>query len=556
MDPEETNHHRNMSSYENSSQLDLASCISLCEFASHFSRTPFLPEGLFILESFSHLLSFRFRNPDPMPMVGILGTASSGKSTLFNQIAGFSISKVTPIPHETTGPIMFGPDRIRSLLQDPSLFRPILRDLQFTVVPAGGLSGQPSMGCCVTSQQRPDFPCILMDLPDVGTLDSREENHVALRILPWLDRVLLVVTEESFAQNDHHQLLDILNLIHPDRARPEVFLVMNRVHRVTRNEEFSVRMEAVRALWPNAPIVPLCFLESQDSFPVESLKALTDESHPRVTRMLCSAHHRLTRNLLKQIQVECANREREHRRLQDLIEQELHEACRFRKAFLSQPFQERLDTYNPWRNPFRGIADLWTSRPSEDPMRVDLLDGSTVVTYVVQEAENLRRKALLHRKQRLGLIPDTPPPELSQDEKQSLALLVTDQVALLNRKARQDMEILLAALRERQGLKNPVWGTLAGTASLLFLLDLAIPTVGTMGTLLASGTLSALGWGGMITSDLMRRIKSSRWREEAERQIRTCMEESIDEYVHLLENEDNLLYEWKERWQEWIERNS
>ena len=67
-----------------------------------------------------------------------------------------------------------------------------------------------------------------MDLPDIGTVDSREERQVALRMLPWLDRIVLLVTEETFAQEEHEDVAQALRNLRPERARADLFVVLNR----------------------------------------------------------------------------------------------------------------------------------------------------------------------------------------------------------------------------------------------------------------------------------------------------------------------------------------
>jgi hypothetical protein len=86
-----------------------------------------------------------------------------------------------------------------------------------------GLSGAPDSAVVVPAWPRGESPFILVDLPDVGTVESRQERRVALRMLPWLDRVILLVTEESFAQAEHETIAQWLGSIHPERARSELF---------------------------------------------------------------------------------------------------------------------------------------------------------------------------------------------------------------------------------------------------------------------------------------------------------------------------------------------
>ena len=50
-------------------------------------------------------LRFRRALPAAPPLVGLVGGASSGKSTLFNSLIGSAVSRCTAHAHETTGAV-------------------------------------------------------------------------------------------------------------------------------------------------------------------------------------------------------------------------------------------------------------------------------------------------------------------------------------------------------------------------------------------------------------------------------------------------------------------
>ena len=124
-----------------------------------------------------HLLLFRIRTQNPFPLIGILGNADSGKSTLLGSVAGREISRVTPIPHQTTGPILAVPHSFLASCSDPSFLRPVAERVEAVPEETTGLSGSPERAVVVPSWDADRMPFLLMDLPDIGTVDSLEEQQ-------------------------------------------------------------------------------------------------------------------------------------------------------------------------------------------------------------------------------------------------------------------------------------------------------------------------------------------------------------------------------------------
>ena len=85
----------------------------------------------------------------------------------------------------------------------------------------------------------------------------------------------------------------------------------------------------------------------------------------------------------------------------------------------------------------------------------------------------------------------------------------------------------LEYLRKKIISSRTTW-LVAGLAGTFFLLDLVIPSVGTMATLTASGILSALGLGGMVTSDLLRRLRTSQLKKTFEDRLRSILEDALE----------------------------
>ena len=74
----------------------------------------------------------------------------------------------------------------------------------------------------------------------------------------------------------------------------------------------------------------------------------------------------------------------------------------------------------------------------------------------------------------------------------------------------------MESLQEERKIKDPIWSAVAAVSSTVFLVDLVVPSVGTLSSIALSGLLSTLGFGGILTSDLMRKLRSTRLRESFE----------------------------------------
>ncbi|MHC4233943.1 MAG: GTPase, partial [Planctomycetota bacterium] len=55
-------------------------------------------------------LRFKRQPGDALPIVALIGGASSGKSTLFNSLLGREVSRISAHAHETLGPVAAVPD--------------------------------------------------------------------------------------------------------------------------------------------------------------------------------------------------------------------------------------------------------------------------------------------------------------------------------------------------------------------------------------------------------------------------------------------------------------
>jgi hypothetical protein len=144
-------------------------------------------------------VGFRRARPEAPPLAGLLGGASSGKSSLFNTLLGEERSRVSAHAHETRGPLAAVPrawaPRVRAWLAAGEL----LTDLK----PEEGVGGAPSAGSpgqlVLFEHDRPELAgVVLLDLPDVTSQRALEEGSLAWRLLPWLDLLVVTLDEERW----------------------------------------------------------------------------------------------------------------------------------------------------------------------------------------------------------------------------------------------------------------------------------------------------------------------------------------------------------------------
>ncbi len=475
------------------------------------------------LLSLCHLLRFRTGTGCDLPLIGILGSANSGKSTLFNSVAGSDISRVTPIPHQTSGPILAVPLDFREAAGDDSFLQPVVKEVELAAPGTADLSGKPSTSTVVPAWDRGERPFILVDLPDLGTVDSREEHQLAPRLIPWLDRAILMLTEESFAQADHEEIERALQVLHPERARAELFAVLNRRHAATSDAEFESRMETVRSLWPGATISRLDHLKEGGRFSGTETAPLVAESHARVSRILQAALGNLAAEVFAEMESLREARTREQLRLKSEVDREIQRACRFRKAFFSADFRQRLDAFSPWRTSLKRLRSVMGKEEPPEPALPDLFHPESVQRHAVAAAREIRRLAAGHLESVTGW-EDALPEEIPDVDEGAIRDAVDAFVPGVNREARKHVEALLTSMQKDRRLKDPLWNSVAAVASTLFLVDLFIPSVGTLGTLAFSGALSALGFSGILTSEMIRQLRTSRMRESFEQGLREILE--------------------------------
>lgn len=137
---------------------------------------------------------------DDLTLVAVVGGASSGKSTVFNNLLGGRLtSRITARGHATLGPIMAvhesKRERVRTLLDEGVLLP------GFSVryaEPDDNLIGRPDMLWVTFHQVDALAGALLLDTPDFTSEAARREGDITLALLPWFDRLLVVIDHERW----------------------------------------------------------------------------------------------------------------------------------------------------------------------------------------------------------------------------------------------------------------------------------------------------------------------------------------------------------------------
>ncbi len=133
-------------------------------------------------------------------LVAIVGGASSGKSTVFNNLLGGRLaSRVTARGHSTRGPIAAVHDIQREAVEHA--LRDDLLMPSFTHQDTGlddNTAGDPASLHLVHHHLDHLRGAILFDTPDLTSEMARLEGDLALATLPWFDRLIVLVDHERW----------------------------------------------------------------------------------------------------------------------------------------------------------------------------------------------------------------------------------------------------------------------------------------------------------------------------------------------------------------------
>ncbi|MEE9293341.1 MAG: GTPase [Phycisphaerae bacterium] len=134
-----------------------------------------------------------------LKIVGLVGGASSGKSTLFNSLLGWEVSRISGHAHETLGPIAaVHSERAGQFAKwmDERLLLP-----GFALVQEHGETATcGALGSVVVFRHdlQSFGDAVVIDLPDVTSKMADDEGAVTRNLLPWFDGLLVVVDEERW----------------------------------------------------------------------------------------------------------------------------------------------------------------------------------------------------------------------------------------------------------------------------------------------------------------------------------------------------------------------
>lgn len=168
-------------------------------------------------------------------LVAIVGGASSGKSTVFNNLLGGHLtSRITARGHATLGPILAIHEDHRPIMQrslDEDRLLPGLRRL--TIELDDNVTGEPGGIAILFHTIDPLRDILLFDLPDFTSQGARQEGDIALSLLPWFDRVVVVVDHERWFDRQSISKLRAESV----RFGQKRWVLFNRTHEGTLSDE-------------------------------------------------------------------------------------------------------------------------------------------------------------------------------------------------------------------------------------------------------------------------------------------------------------------------------
>ena len=134
------------------------------------------------------------------PLVGVVGGASSGKSTVFNNLLeGHQPSCVTAKGHATLGPILAVHERHRTALSSrlhDGVLLPGYPAMEIELEAA--VPGDPRALSLAYHVMDASANVLLFDMPDFTSEAARREGDVTMSLLPWFDAILVVIDHERW----------------------------------------------------------------------------------------------------------------------------------------------------------------------------------------------------------------------------------------------------------------------------------------------------------------------------------------------------------------------
>jgi len=145
-------------------------------------------------------LRLTFGVPDLPPIVGVVGGASSGKSTVFdNLLGGHEASRITARGHATRGPVLAVHETCRTKIETLIESRRLFPGLDTATVEIDARTeGDPGRLDVLYHQVESLRNVLLLDTPDFTSEAARQEGDVLWALLPWFDRAVIVVDRERW----------------------------------------------------------------------------------------------------------------------------------------------------------------------------------------------------------------------------------------------------------------------------------------------------------------------------------------------------------------------
>lgn len=246
----------------------------------------------------------------PLPLVAVVGGASSGKSTIFNNLLeGRLASRVTAKGHATRGLIAAAHEDQRPWLQcslDARLLFPSLTPAETAI--DGNIDGEPGEVSFVYHRIEALRDVVLFDTPDFTSEPAKIEGDITLAALPWFDQLIVVIDHERwFDRQAVSQLRDLSSQFGQSR-----FAVFNRsksgelaVDEIAKLEQQAARIGAGShliiefrhgrgcCLFPPATLKPLT--RSIRHRPEQRVEAIVRQIGARALRVLNANDERQSR---------------------------------------------------------------------------------------------------------------------------------------------------------------------------------------------------------------------------------------------------------------------
>lgn len=174
--------------------------------------------------------AYRLRLPPSMLegacLAAVVGGASSGKSTLFNNLLGGRLaSRVTARGHATLGPILAAHESRQALVERLLTARYLWPTLKHAPIDIDANEpGSPLAALTVFHDVDALRDVLLVDTADFTSEDARSEGDLTLSLLPWFDRLIVVIDHERWF--DRQSISELKR--HASRLGQDRFVVFNR----------------------------------------------------------------------------------------------------------------------------------------------------------------------------------------------------------------------------------------------------------------------------------------------------------------------------------------